>query len=215
MTASLAPEKIEKIKRWGMEFVGKKKARVKEVQKLVGLLNHVAKVVRGGWTFLRRMIDCLRGKPKNHHIKLNSQFHEDLHWWLEFVEDWSGIEVIYEDKPLSTCSFQFDAATSCGCAAFFKGDELFFRWMEDFPTSINALEVYSILLAARKWGEKWEGKVILVLSDNTTVVSAINKGTAESSRIMEWLQELFWLSVKKKFEVRAIHLPGEHNVLAD
>lgn len=215
MTASLAPEKIEKIKRWGTNFVGKKKARVKEVQKLVGLLNHAAKVVRGGRTFLRRMIDCLRGRPKNHHIKLTPEFHEDLRWWLEFVEEWNGVEVIYEDKPLSTCSFQSDAATSGGCAAFFEGDDLFVGQTEDLPKSINALEVYPILLAARKWGNKWEGRVILVLSDNTTAVSAINKGTTDSPIIMKWLRELFWLSAKQKFEVRAVHLPGEHNVLAD
>ena len=47
------------------------------------------------------------------------------------------------------------------------------------------------------------------------VVSAINKGTTDSPMIMEWLQELFWLLVKQKFEVRAVHLLGKHNVLAD
>ena len=38
----------------GNEFRRKKKARVKEVQKLVGLLNHAAKVVRGGRTFFEK-----------------------------------------------------------------------------------------------------------------------------------------------------------------
>ena len=53
-----------------------------------------------------------------------------------------------------TCFFQSDTASSCRCAAFFEGNDLFFEWTEDFPTSINVLEVYSILLAAKKWGHE-------------------------------------------------------------
>jgi hypothetical protein len=60
MTASLPPEKVSKILDWCRKFQGRKKAKVKEVQKLVGLLNYAARVVRGGRTFLPRMIDTIR-----------------------------------------------------------------------------------------------------------------------------------------------------------
>lgn len=215
MTASLPPEKVDKILVWCRRFQGRKKAKVKEVQKLVGLLNYAARVVRGGRTFLRRMIDTMRGIPKGHHIKLSQGFHDDLLWWLRFVEEWNGVEVVYEGKPISSGSFQSDASSTVGCGAFFEGEDLFFAWPEEWVGSINALEVYPILLAARTWGPQWKGRIILVLSDNTTAVTAINKGTSNSKLIMEWLRELFWISAKGGFEVRAVYLPGKHNVLAD
>lgn len=216
MTASLPLEKVEKIKQWCATMSGKRKAQVREVQRLVGLLNFAARVVRGGRTFLRRMIDVMRGAPSYHHVKLDEGFHLDLKWWTSFIQDWNGVEVIYENMPISSCSLQTDAAKTVGCAAVFEEEELFFQWPPEWDvSSINELEIYPVLLASQKWGHIWRGKVVLVLSDNTTVVSAINKGTSSSSKVMVWLRELFWLSAKGGFEIRAVHLAGHLNILAD
>ena len=131
------------------------------------------------------------------------------------MKKWNAVEVIYRGKPIAAASFQVDASTSYGAGAFYKGEGLSVKWQEEMKADINVLEVYAVLLAARKWGMKWRGRVVLVQSDNTTAVGALNKGHAKSPLVMQWLRELFMLSARGGFEVTAIHIPGIHNKLAD
>ena len=53
----------------------------RDLESLIGLLNHACMVVRAGQTFFRRMIDLLHARcsPRhNTHIRLNVGFHSDL-----------------------------------------------------------------------------------------------------------------------------------------
>ena len=63
-----------------------------ELESLIGHLHHPAKVVRPGHTFLRQitnLLQCFRkwGNP----IRLNSEFHLDLQWWLQFLSSSHGV----------------------------------------------------------------------------------------------------------------------------
>ena len=62
-----------------------------ELESLVGLLNHVCKVIRCGCFFLRRMLDLLHGVPMHclcpHSIRLNRAFRLDLAWWHSFMQE--------------------------------------------------------------------------------------------------------------------------------
>ena len=63
-----------------------------EPESLIGHLHHAAKVVWPGRTFLHHMIDllcCFR--RRDHPVCLNREFHIDLLWWHQFLEDWHGI----------------------------------------------------------------------------------------------------------------------------
>ena len=71
------------------------------------------------------------------------------------MRKWNRVEVVYEGKPISLCSFQADASTSYGAGAFFEGEELSVEWDGTIKGDINVLEVFAILLAARKWGHAW------------------------------------------------------------
>ena len=66
---------------WG----DKKVCLRRELESLIGSLNHTCKVVRPGRTFLRRIIDLLSAtepsyghSSTNHHIRLNREFRADL-----------------------------------------------------------------------------------------------------------------------------------------
>ena len=59
------------------------------------------------------------------------------------------------------------------------------------------------------------GTHLAVHSDNAETVAAINKFTARRPRVMQYVRELFSLSVTLQFRVSALHLPGKHNGLAD
>lgn len=81
--------------------------------------------------------------------------------------------------------------------------------------NINVLELVPILVAARYFGHEWSNKHVLCFSDNTQVVSAINKGVSVNKMSMSILRELFWLRVYFNFYITARHIPGSCNIIPD
>ena len=85
------------------EFKAKKKATVKDLQKLCGYLNFLCKTIFPGWTFVRRMyakygavVNLNGSAPKNqyeyklkqhHHVKLDPKFKADCEVWLSFLNN--------------------------------------------------------------------------------------------------------------------------------
>ena len=86
---SLPDEKLGDLKALIQSWVGRKVSTARELKSLVGKLENACKVVRPGRSFLRRMIDLLRGVKSNHRlIRLNSSFRSDLLWWHHFLSGW-------------------------------------------------------------------------------------------------------------------------------
>ena len=76
---SLPAEKLERLQSLLTSWGDRKGCSKKELESLIGTLNHACKVVRPGRSFLRRMIDLLKQNEKAHHqIRLNWEFRSDL-----------------------------------------------------------------------------------------------------------------------------------------
>ena len=71
----LPAEKLERLRTLLQEWGNRKVCQWRELESLIGVLSHAAKVVRSGRTFLRRMLDLLHGVPMHrlrpHPIRLN------------------------------------------------------------------------------------------------------------------------------------------------
>jgi hypothetical protein len=80
---------------------------------------------------------------------------------------------------------------------------------------INILELKTVLIAAEKWGPDWRGKHILVRTDNTATLAAINKGSSRSVEMLQIIQKMFWLSVEFGFKLSASFVPGRLNLFSD
>lgn len=74
--------------------------------------------------------------------------------------------------------------------------------------SINFLELVPIWLACVIWGKYWKNYQVICWSDNTQVVSSINRGTSTSSYSMCLLRDIFWDSVRHNFHLVSRHIPG-------
>lgn len=64
MTVSLPQQKIKKLHEELNFFTQKKRATKKQIMRLAGVLSHSARVIRGGRTFSRRILDLLKGLPE-------------------------------------------------------------------------------------------------------------------------------------------------------
>ena len=69
---------------------GKKAARKRELESLLGLLQHAAKVVRPGRRFVSRLIQVMSGaKNRDHFVWLVTDVRSDITWRDRFLATWN------------------------------------------------------------------------------------------------------------------------------
>ena len=205
----------ELVSHWSVQTKGTKK----KLQRLIGKLNWCARVIHGGRSFIRNLINLtIRLKQPHHRVWMSAKAKADIQWWVVALDLFHGTTQFNCDAPLPSHEFSTDACLTGG-GAHYLTEWFHVNWQEDFPefvgAHINVLELKSVEIAAELWGERWRGSHILLRSDNSATVSAVNKGTSRSCEMLQMAKSLFWLSVKHGFKLSAVHIPGILNVLSD
>jgi len=184
-------------------------------------LNWCGRVIRGGRTFTRNLINMLTKASASesfHYIRISAAAKSDVKWWLVALDKFNGTAPFNVDIPKPAYEFATDACLSGG-AGYCNGDWFYVHWSTDFPghadSHINTLELLTILCAARRWAHTWRGQHILVRSDNVAAVAAINNTSSRSPELLLLIKELYWLSVEFGFRLSSRHIAGKLNVLSD
>ena len=214
----LPAEKLSRMKDMLSQWSMKKSCQRRQLESLIGTLQHACRVIKPGRTFLRRMIDLLRTpsatKP-HHHIRLNCEFRADLQWWRVFAVHWNGVAMF----PLAAApvlEMTSDASGGWGCGAWSGSRWFQFQWCTQMQGHHIAFkELFAGLLACIAWGRGWHGKRIRWLCDNQAAVYAVNNRACRDPNLMHLIRCLFFLEAWYEFEITATHLPGKKNTLAD
>ena len=148
----------------------------------MGKLNHACSVIPCGRTFLRRLIDLLKGAQRfRPFLRLNKQCQLDIASWQEFLPSWDGVYFfdLPDWAPSPDISLSSDAAGSLGFGVYNNGE-----WFNGscLPSQqslcIAYKKLFPIVLACHVWSDNWARKRVEFLCDNTAVVSVITSGTA-------------------------------------
>lgn len=214
----LPAEKLIRLQALLDEWSSRKSCQRRQLESLVGTLQHACQVIRPGRTFLRRIIDLLRipgATQGHHHIRLNREFRADLQWWITFAEHWNGA-AIFPCLREPSASVTSDASGSWGCGAWSGSKWFQLQW----PTSlrdyhISFKELFAGLVAFTIWGKGWYRCRVRWWCDNQAAVHAVNKRSCRDRDMMRLVRCLFFLEARFGFELVAAHLPGRENMLAD
>lgn len=220
MTMEVTPDRLKQIQEEVSLWNGQKVfASKKEIQSLIGKLQFVAKCVKPGRLFISRMLEVLRAIPHNRdRIRISKDFRADLFWWEKFIAEYNGISLLGDalfSQPGQV--FQTDAClTHCGGLC---GSECF-SWpfpqaMLDQNIDINGLELLTIVVACKLWGQAWAGQRIMVQCDNEVSAKVINSGRSRSAFLNKCSRELLYVAAKCEFDIRASHIKGALNSAAD
>lgn len=219
MFSRLPDDKVVKIRGLLTDFKCKKKVSLRDLQSLIGLLNFATQVVVPGRTFLRRLIDLTIGVKKPFYmIRLNNDARADLAAWYEFMNDFNGKSLFLSDDWVSsdTISLYSDAASTKGFAAVFGSKWFAQSWPSDMDTlHINVMELFPIVLAVEIWGVKMANHKLLILTDNTCTKDVVNKMSSKCSLTMRLLRRLVLAGLKYNIVLRAKHISGKSNLVAD
>ena len=217
LSLSLPVKKLTDLRAVITTFLQRTRASKRQLQQLAGRLNWACKVVYGGRTFLRRVLDLMNTMPHSaSKCRLTLAFHRDMEWWNNFLDTFNGKCDFLDSRPIT--DLQTDACAS-GLGAFFKGDWFYSNLLVDAQPlahlHINFKEALCVVFAAQRWASSWCNKTVFVYCDNTAAVAMINKGSTRNPVMMTYLRHLFWLSATYNFRVRAVHIAGKLNTTAD
>lgn len=217
MCLRLPEDKLVQVREELARFQGRKRASKKQLQSLAGKLNFCASVVYGGRVFSRRIIDTInRLKADDHKIRLSGSIRADISWWQSFIASFNGRSMLLDHQPISSV---FTDSCDIAAGGIFNGDWFYFNWELDWPLvanlHINSKEVLAVFLAVCRWAPCWRNKRICIQSDNMVTVATINKGTSRNPFLMACMRLMFWLSATYNFHIKARHIPGLSNMVAD
>ena len=191
---------------------------VRQFMSLIGLLTATEKQVHLGRLHMRPIQWHLKNSwrvPESLEkiIPLPRSLHPHLRWWLE--ED-----NVLQGQPLHPVRHAlqiFTDASKEGWGAHL--DEFTARGSWSVPETklhINYLELKAVFLALKEFQDLCAGKIVLVATDNTTVVAYINKeGGMRSGPLCALLWRILTWCSQRQVTLKARHIPGHLNVIAD
>ena len=83
------------------------------------------------------------------------------------------------------------------------------------PGQLSRLLLAPIVVECASWGKQWENKHVVVTCDNMAVVQVITALTSKDPTIMHLLRCLFYYLALHNIYIRAEHVPGLQNTIAD
>lgn len=219
-TASLPPDKIQKLTAKLDRLISNRRATIKELQSALGSLNYCCSIIPHGRAFCRRIIEVLKTKQKAGPNYFNVPYEcvQDLLVWKIFISHFNSIPFRPRDR-LTQYTVHTDSAKSVGMAVIFGS-----RWYyEEFPESwksnprmsIEFLELFPIWAFLETNKDELAGSNITFCCDNSAVVYVINKMSARNPLLMVLLRKLFTISFLQDIQITASHIKGELNLFAD
>ena len=199
-------------------ILSKPSCRVRKFMSLIGLLTATEKQVPLGRLHMRPIQWHLKRhwrvpESLEKEIPVPRSLHPHLLWWTKETNVLTGQSL----HPLSHAVQIFTDASKEGWGAHL-GD-FTARGVWSVPEShlhINFLELKAVLLALKRFQHLVQGKVVLVATDNTTVVAYINKeGGMRSGSLCALLWRLLCWCNLRQVVLKARHIPGRLNVIAD
>ena len=168
---------------------------------------------------MQRMLYELRWLPhKSSHFTPSSALLADLRWWNEFLPIYNGVSLLRSHLWIyMTLRFCTNACIS-GIGGFFDGR--FFH--SSYPPFINtaslpiaSLEMLAVIVSLKLWSADLRSQRILVRTDHQDTELAINTGRSRVPFVQSCFRELWFYASRFDFELRALHIPGHQNTIAD
>jgi len=119
-------------------------------------------------------------------------------------------------KELAQGILVSDASGSRGCGAFFRDKWFQLEWAGNLKNAhISVKELVPIVTAAAIWDPEWSTESIEVKCNSAAVVAVLNSGSSRNPELMHLMRCLSFFMAKFHFTLRASHVTGSKNALAD
>jgi hypothetical protein len=220
---------LEQLDRWCTRTT----CSIRQLQSLIGSLQWASYVVRHGRTFVQHLRNLLveqqgRSRPSDESaVFLTEEARDDLRWWQQYVTQWNGVSLLWEQEWMDRASILQPHTDACveGYAAVCGTQWFHGRWTPEQELaardatmdrdSMPWKELFAIVAAAATWGAGWARRKIIFFTDCMPIVQALTKGASRTRRIMQLIRALHFYAARYHFVYRAEHIAGVNNSTAD
>ncbi|PIK45632.1 hypothetical protein BSL78_17512 [Apostichopus japonicus] len=153
-----------------------------------------------------------RPRQNNAHLQVRGG-HQHFRWWLD-PNNWSSGVPFAIQLPMT--SITTDASLS-GWGAHWSNRTAWGTWSQtERSLHINILEMMAVKRALEAFNDHVQGTITTIFTDNTTVVAYINRqGGTRSERLCRLAWEVITAAEDSGTILRASHIAGKLNVMAD
>ncbi|XP_067650901.1 uncharacterized protein [Haliotis asinina] len=190
---------------------------LRQWQRILGLLTSAQDLTIRGRLMLRPLQvflnEHVRETHCHHPISLPPHLRHFLTWWQ--VDD-NVLKGVPLRTPLPTSHLFVDASTQ-GWGAHLGSDQTAGTWSAtQQDRHINVLELDAVRLAILHWSVPLRHQTLLVHTDSSVAAWTINRqGSTRATPLLDLTLRLFELVDRLCLSIRAVHIPGAKNVLAD
>ena len=217
MTIEVSPQRKQELLKLIQEWLEKTTHySKKELQSLIGKLSFVTNCVQAGRIFLSRLLNELRNMDSISMV--DNELRKDLKWWKHFLPEFDGISILWLQDSMMVDEYLASDACLTGGGAIHCKDFFHFKFTNEIlqqTHTIVQLELFTIVIALKKWSIELQGKVIHFSTDNEVSKFAINSGRLRDEFTLRCLREIAWLSAKNEFLLRAQYIRSSDNEIPD
>ena len=213
-TLAIPDAKLEEMRKIILRTENKATMTIRELQVLIGVINHISKAVPPARLFMSRLLKALR-ETDGKHVKVSSEVLADIRWFRSYLRQFNGKAIIPDKYPVKiieadACLIGMGAHDGVNCYAIPISEKL------RESHSISRLECLNCLLAARTLlGEQERGKTVLIRCDNEASVYTYMYGRAKDSVMSACARGMWMLCATLNINLIVEHIPGIRMQVAD
>ena len=217
MTMTLPEKKLLEVVECVREWGDRKRATLKQIQSLFGLLQFVACVAPPAKLFTNRILDAMREIGSDNYTSLSWGFKRDLKFFSDLLPQLKGVKLMQKEDFTAHHILELDACLS-GCGAI-CGDQYYGRTFPDSVRSENHpiahLELLNVVVAVKMWSGRWAGHRVRIICDNMNAVLAVHSGRTKDPFMQHCARELHLYCACYDIELLMSHAPGVEMQRAD
>ena len=217
MIMRIDEEKIQESLDLAKSYLHKTDITIKDIEILLGKLQHSIKFCPGARRFLNRLLMMRREMLEDKTYRLTTGAVDDLSWFISFLSDFNGVAVI-RSQFIPTVIVYVDACLIGGGSLWEGVSFVSYKWPEHvvkWCLAINDLEMFNVLVSIRKWKEKLRGHTVRIWCDNNTSVKSLFSGRARNNFMNSCLRELWYMASAGDIFIDCKHIAGVDNNVAD
>ena len=220
MSARLSPERAQSVLSCVQKLSRSPTVPLKQFQRLLGHMASAAAVTPLGLMHMRPLQHWLRSRVPRWPWRQGSYRVHVTPVCLKTLGPWKDISFLRAGVPLGQVSRRIlvtTDASNTGWGAVCNGQAAAGLWSGPrLHWHINCLELLTVFLALKRFRPLVQGKHVLVRTDSTATVAYINhQGGVRSFRMSQLARHLLLWCRNNVKSLRATHIPGELNWVAD
>lgn len=193
-------------------------ATKKDMQRLIGKLQFVAKCIRPGRLFISRLLRWMTSLRDNEFRAIDRETRLDIKFWYDFLPRFNGVSILWH-LEVETPDEEL-ASDSCltGCGAHSKSQffhSTFPQFVLQETTNIAQRELLTICATIKTFAHTITGKKITFLCDNLASVQCVNSGRSKDPFMQRVLREIVFVSAINNCWIRTKFIGTKSNRKAD